>query len=147
MVHLDKVCLLLLGPEVGLEGGHVGDELNLLSAGVHRLPARVDNQRHRLRQLLRFWNINLDKYKTILKLTLSSLYAYKKPTKIETYTVRDVDSIGSPSFRQPGSVLWIRSDPLNLLHNSGSVKRNRKSTCFPSKSRSPLNPWFGYGWR
>ena len=62
MVHLDKVCLLLLGPEVGLEGGHVGDELNLLSAGVHRLPARVDNQRHRLRQLLRFWNINLDTY-------------------------------------------------------------------------------------
>ena len=104
MVHLDKVCLLLLGPEVGLEGGHVGDELNLLSAGVHRLPARVDNQRHRLRQLLRFWNINLDKYKTILKLTLSSLYAYKKPTKIETYTVR---------YRY---VMWIRSD-LHHLDN------------------------------
>ena len=102
MVHLDKVCLLLLGPEVGLEGGHVGDELNLLSAGVHRLPARVDNQRHRLRQLLRFWNINLDKYKTILKLTLSSLYAYKKPTKIETYTVP--------------YVMWIRSD-LHHLDN------------------------------
>ena len=37
--------------------------------------------RYRLSRGITFQH-NLDKYKTILKLTLSSLYAYKKPTKI-----------------------------------------------------------------